>query len=254
MLARAQLRAAPSARVAGGDQQGGCRLIWARSAPPVAFRATPDGVYLVGTAATPVGADEVVIEVIVEAGARLVMRSAASAIAWASTGARLEIVVTVEPGGQLDWHLKPLVASSRCQYRQVANVQLAEGASARWVEEIVLGRHNEEPGSLALRLDFDYAGRPLLRHEVRVGPGATGWDGPGVLGVYRAVSTVVGAGPAQVAEDHSATTGTEPSGDGPAPLWAFMELDGPGFLAQAMGQDLTEVRRCLFRIPAAAAR
>lgn len=183
-----------------------------------------------GTAASPVGGDEIGIRVTVGPGAHLVVRSAASTIAWASRGARLHVEVDVAAGGCLDWGLRPLVASGGCQYTQEAAVNLAPGAELRWAEEVVLGRHNEEPGDLDLRLDVDWDGLAMLRHRLVVGPAAHGWDGPAVLGHARAVAThlVAGAGPGR----------RTAAGAG----WALMALDGPATLAQAVGTDLAEAR------------
>jgi urease accessory protein len=234
--ARAQLTAAaPRAVSAPAD---GCRLAVVRDAPPVAFRATPEAVYLVGTAASPVGDDKVVIDVEVEAGAALMVRSAASMIAWASAGSSLEVNVSVGPGGYLDWHLQPMIASAGCSFSQRVTVKLADGAALRWTEEIVLGRHAEQPGRLSLRLDVDIDDNPLLRHQLELGPGVPGWDGPAVLGPNRAVGlaflTTTGAahgGPA-----------TPSLGTGTGKGWAVMALEGPGILISAVGPDLARLR------------
>ena len=129
--ARAQLTAAaPRAVSSPGAGAGdlallpgeGCRLALVRDAPPVAFRATPEAVYLVGTAASPVGDDKVTIDIEVEAGAALKVRSAASMIAWASAGSSLEVNVSVGRGGYLDWHLQPMIASAGCTFSQRVRV------------------------------------------------------------------------------------------------------------------------------------
>ena len=214
----------------------GCRLALVRAAPPVAFRATPEAVYLVGTAASPVGDDKVVIDIEVEAGATLRVRSAASMIAWASSGSSLEVNVSVAKGGCLDWRLQPMIASTGCSFSQRVRAKLADGAALLWTEEIVLGRHGEEPGRLSLRLDVDIDGDPLLRHQLELGPGVAGWDGPAVVGTNRAVGLTLLAGP-----------GTPQGGQGvPSPGagagWAVMDLDGPGTLVSAVGPDLSHLR------------
>lgn len=218
----------------GPRQAEGCRLTSLRDAPPVAFRATPEGVYLVGTAASPVGDDKVVIDIDVEAGATLRARSAASMIAWASAGSSLEINVSIGRGGYLDWHLQPMIASRGCSFSQRVKAKLAGGAALRWTEEIVLGRHGEEPGRLSLSLDVDIDDVPLLRHQLEIGPGVPGWDGPAVLGTNRAVGLVLLAG-----------RGAAPGGQG-APSsgagWAAMALEGPAVLVSAVGADLSGLR------------
>ena len=273
MRARAQLTAAapravsaPGGPGAGGSHAGGshagwsdpdggsrlaegCRLALVRDAPPVAFRATPEAVYLVGTAASPVGDDKVIIDIEVEAGAALKVRSAASMIAWASTGSSLEVNVFVGQGGYLDWQLQPMIASTGCSFSQRVRVKLAKGAALRWTEEIVLGRHGEQPGRLSLRLDVDIDDNPLIRHQLELGPGVPGWDGPAVLGPNRAVGLVF------------LTTGGVTHGGLGAPLsgtgagWAVMALEGPGVLVSAVGPDLARLRlgldEALSRCPAA---
>ena len=217
----------------------GCRLTWLREAPPVSFRPTPEAVYLVGTAAFPVGDDELSIKVVVEEGADLVVRSAASAVAWAATGSSLEVDATVEPGGSLDWQLQPLIASKKCRFSQRSRVNLSGDATLRWADEVVLGRSGEEPGWLDLRLDVIVDGRPLLRHQLELGPGVPAWDGPAVLGRNRAVGIVVVAGnwPARFGPRRSHSI----AGDS----WAVMPLEGPGLLVSAVGHDLVSMRRVM---------
>jgi urease accessory protein len=181
-----------------------------------------------------VGDDQISLHVKVEEGASLSLRSVTSTIAWASTSSSLSVQVEVGAGGSLDWYLQPLVASRWCNFSLRAAVSLAAGARLRWVEEVVLGRHDEEPGRLDLRLDVDVDHKPLLRHQLAVGPGATGWDGPAVLGRHRAVGFVLTAGEA------NGTTGPA-AGEG----WAVMPLDGPGILVQATASHLLDLRKAL---------
>jgi urease accessory protein len=211
-------------------------LAYVRDAPPVAFRATPEAVYLVGTAAFPVGDDCVSVEVEVGAGAALAVRSAASMIAWASGQSRFDVGVTVGRGASLDWQLQPLVASSACHFSQQVRVRLDEGATLLWSEELVLGRHGEPPGQLDMALDVEYAGVPLLRHRLMLGPGAPGWDGPAVMGNKRAT------GLALIAGSGAHRGGAAAMGHASGQEWAVMALDGPAFLATATGADLLGVR------------
>ncbi|MGH9281089.1 MAG: hypothetical protein ACRD12_23765 [Acidimicrobiales bacterium] len=61
--------------------EAGPRYTRLRSQAPLVLRPTPDGVYLVGGAAGPLGGDTVTIEVDVRPGARLTMWSAAASVA-----------------------------------------------------------------------------------------------------------------------------------------------------------------------------
>jgi urease accessory protein len=143
-----------------------------RSDGPVALRETPQGVYVVGAAAGPLGGDDLRLDIDVGPGAQLVLRSAAGAlllpgphggISWMRFHAR------VAAGGRLDFCLPPSVAAAGCDHRVSAVVELAPGASLRWREAMVLGRHGESSGHCVTRLDVTLAGSPLYRGELAVG-------------------------------------------------------------------------------------
>ena len=229
MRACAALTAAPPV-----DPGGPTRLTRLAGGAPVAWRATPDAVYLVGTAATPVGDDRVDIDVFVETGATLRVRSAAATVAWRATATEQRITATVADGGRLDWHLQPLIATAGCHHRQRAVIALLGRASVSWTEELILGRHGEDPGCLDLRVDVDIDRRPLLRHQLRVGPDAPGWAGPAVLGANRHVGFVLRAGAGASEVDSAA-----------GPGWAVLPLDGPGHLIVAVATDLPALRAAM---------
>jgi urease accessory protein len=210
-----------------------------RDTPPVAFRDTPEAVYLVSSAAFPAGEDKVSVDVEVGPGAALPVRSAASMIAWASSGSSFDVEATVGARGALDWQLKPLIASGGCSFAQRARVRMDEGSTLLWVEELVLGRSGERPGLLDLRLDVDAVGRPLLRHQLVLGRGVLGWDSPAVLGTNRAICLVLLADPA-LAGSETARLGRAAGAE-----WAVMALEGPGVLAAAVGRHLSAARAAM---------
>jgi urease accessory protein len=212
----------------GIDDAG--RIARVVSAPPVTFRAAGDAVYIVGTAAGPLGEDHVTMRVDVAAGGMLRLRSAAATIVYAGKASRQTQEVRVGPGATLDWHPEPLIATRGCHHVQDVAIDLGEGAYLDWTEEIVLGRHGEEPGVVEFLLRVDIAGRPLLRHQLLVGQ--PGWDGPAVLGPARATGLRLVVGP-----DPGVTERTVGEG------WAWMDLEGPGRLLVAVAGDLAELRR-----------
>jgi urease accessory protein len=193
---------------------------------------------MVGTAASPVGRDEVHIDVSVEEGATLEVRSAAATVAWRGTGSAHHISASVADDARFVWHPEPFIATGGCVHRQHARVRIERRGSVRWIEELLLGRYGEEPGVLDLRLDVDVDGRPLLRHQLAIGPGATGWDGPAVVGPWRCLGLILDAGmgtPACLPAAHS----------GPGGSWAALELEGPGRLLLAVAPDLPALRLAL---------
>jgi urease accessory protein len=207
---------------------------------PVAWRLAADTVYMVSTAASPVGDDHVGLEVQARAGSRLVVRSTAATVAWTGVASRHDVRATVERGAALDWAPEPLVATSGCRHSQLAWLDVHDGGSLRWRELLVLGRHDEAPGSLRSTLRVDHAGRPLLRHELTIG--ATGWDGPAVLGSARVVGLLLFAGGAvNGAPDVALEPPQARAGDG----WAVTPLEGPGRMVYAIGENVPEVERRL---------
>ncbi len=179
---------------------GRTRCSTLRSDPPLTLRATGDEtVHLVGSAAGPLGGDDLRLSVTVGAGGRLTVRSAAAAVAL--PGARggsssLAVDVAVGAGARLHWLPEPTILVRGCDHRAPARIDLAVGAELVWREVAVLGRHGETPGSLLQRLRVDEAGRPLARNDLAVGPRWPGSLGPAGVGEARAVATALVVGPA----------------------------------------------------------
>lgn len=217
MRARAELNVLASGRLG--------RVV---SSPPIAFRASGDEVYVVGTAAGPLGDDDLSTTVNLAAGAILRLRSAAATILYGGGPSRQHFMVNLGAGACLDWRPEPLIATSGCHHAQHVRLCVGEDATVEWTEEVVLGRHGEGPGVVDLRFDVVVAGLPLLRHQLLIG--GPRWDGPAVLGTSRAVGLrlIVGPGPPPPVE----------VGDG----WAWMELEGPGRLLVALAPGLPELR------------
>jgi urease accessory protein len=161
------------------------------------LRPSADGIYLVGTAAGPLGGDVLGLDVVVDTGVDLTMRSAAASIALPGAHggtSTIEVTVDVGDGGELRWLPEPLIAAHGCDHRSTATIRLGHGARLVWRDEVVLGRHGEAPGSCLQRLRVDRGGRALLRSDLGVGPAWPGWDGPAGVGDAAAVATVVVVG------------------------------------------------------------
>lgn len=210
---------------------------------PLAWRHTPDGVHMVGTAASPVGVDDVTVSVRVLAGASLTLRSAAASVLWSGAGTRQEVRVTVEAGAELVWWPEPLIATAGCAHRQRFYVELHPTSRLRWRELLVLGRQGERPGSLDSVLRVTVAGIPLLHHGIAVGPCHPGWDGAAVLAATKVLGQLVVAGAGM--EDtfsHSGMLGQSRQ-PGTAASWSLSPLPGPGALAtvSAIGVGPAEV-------------
>lgn len=224
--------------VAGDD--GRTRLTGLRDEPPLLLRRTGSTaagaalVHLVGGAAGPLAGDRLALAVELGPGARVEIRSVAATIALPGTAqewSRLDLTVRVGADAELRWLPEPLIAASGCRHVNRAEIHVAAGGRLVWRDELICGRHGEDPGDLRSELDVRYAGRPLLAHDLAIGPRAPGWAGPAVLGGARAVGSLLvvgGPGPAAT------------SGDS-----ATMPLAGPGTLTVALADDPADLRKRL---------
>ncbi|WP_250009379.1 urease accessory protein UreD [Actinoplanes sp. M2I2] len=237
---------ASSRVVAESDRSRGTRLAVLRSESPLLLRRTgaapagggPVTVHLVGGGAGPLRGDELRLEIEVGPGASLELRSVAAQLALPGRGhlprSRLHVSATVAAGGSLRWLPEPLIAAAGCDHLAVTRVEVADGGSLLWRDDLVCGRHGEDSGDVRVDTTIRYAGSTLYRHELSVGPSAPGWSGAAVLGGGRASGTVV-AVPAALLP--AATSGP---GD-----FAVMPLAGPGALATAVGGDIRSVHAAL---------
>lgn len=189
-LARAVVEAGPGGRP---------RYSTLRSAPPLVLRPTPWGLHLVSGAAWPLGGDHVRLELVVGAGARLVVRSVGATLARPgamAAGSSLTIAAEVAAGARLEWWPEPTLAAAGSRHRVTTVLSLEPGCSVVWMEELVLGRHHEACGSWSSTLQADLGHRPLLRHRLDFGPGTPGWTTPAVVGQARAVGSALVVDPA----------------------------------------------------------
>ena len=231
--------------VAETDDRGGTRLAVLRGESPLLLRRTgpprtDDGrvtVHLVGGAAGPLRGDDLRLEIEVGPGARLDVRSVAASLALPGRAeqppSRLEIRAVVAEGGSLNWRPEPLIAAAGCHHLVVVDVRVAAGGTLLWRDDLVCGRHGEPSGDARTDTTVRYAGVPLYRNELSVGPSAAGWSGAAVLGGGRAVGSVLLVGP-------SLPVAALLGGDA-----AIMPLAGPGMLATAVGADIRQVRAAL---------
>ncbi len=222
------------------DGHGGTRLVDLRSMAPLLLRPTPDGVYLVGGAAGPLGGDRLRLRIEVGPGASLTVRTSAASVALPGRSGRpsnFDIDATVADGGRLRWLPEPAVAATRCRHRLRSRISVGRGGRLVWRDELVLGRHEEDAGDYVSRIDIEVEGTPVLRQELAVGGDHPGWGGPAVTDRCRAVGSVV------VVEPRFARA--------PPPRAAFAEraavlcLPGPAVQVVALADDALSLRRLL---------
>lgn len=222
------------------DRTGHSR-VWLQSQAPLVLRRTGlrtgrPSVHLLGGAGGPLGGDELSLRVRLGPGAALTLRSVAAMIAQPDAQRRTStaaVDIELAEGADLDGALEPLVMTRSARHMQSTSLKLTSGATALWREVTVLGRHDEESGSVQQRLAVELAEADVLVQTQSFGPDAPrGWSGPAGLAGARVVGSLLGVGgdlPYAVATTTSATMSVR---DG---VW----------LRTALGADVRMVDRAL---------
>jgi urease accessory protein len=189
-LARRPLavRAAATASVSGGV--GAVWLSDVRSQPPLTLRRSGGRLLVVGSAAGPVGGDELQLDLCVKAGAAVSIGTAAATMVWPGpNGARSTMCVTIDVGADahVDWHPCPTVSVAGSDHRMTTVVRLGPAATCRVVEELGLGRGDEHSGALDASVRIERRGATIVHHREQFGPGVPGWGGTTAVGRARFV-------------------------------------------------------------------
>lgn len=236
----------------------GTQITRLRSDPPLVLRPTNPGelaplrrwnlqeiapawVSLVAGAAGPIGGDDLRLNIDVEQDAALVLRSVAATLVLPGPHAqpsRSEVTVRVAEQGTLVWLPGPVIAAQNCNHHAVTHVILEPGARLLVREEIVLGRHGEQPGRIRQRLRVCLGAHPLYDQEISVGPEAGGWDGPAVTGGRRALGSLLVVDPDWGGERVHLPPLTVAD-------TALLQLSGPAILVSALANDGLVLRQRL---------
>ena len=186
-----------AARIEVAHRDGRDVLVDVRSEPPLAVRATADRVLLVGSAAAPVGGDELAVDVVVGAGATLRLGTAAASLAWPGPTGRPStqtVHAEVADGAVLRWEPEPLVAVVGCRHHSTTTVAVAADATLWLLDEVVLGRTGEPSGHVTLTWRVERAGHVLLHHTEELGPDVPGWGSAVSAGGHRHLLAAIAIG------------------------------------------------------------
>lgn len=222
---------------AGCHRDGSLRVDEMRSTPLITLRASAGSIYMVGGAATPLGGDDASLEVDVDDGAELKIRTVSAAVARRGPDSPMSsftIRARVGRGASLVWEPETAVAAFGCQMNFEARIELAADSRLWWRDELTLGRFGEPPGSWSSYIHVDRGGRPLLRHHLVLGGESPGATGPAIVGDWRCVASLVVVGDAperRVIEHH----------DGYAVALAL--AGGDAVLVNAAASDVPALRR-----------
>lgn len=145
-----------------------------------ARRTEPDTVHLVSAAATPLGGDAIHIRVVVEAGTRLRVRTAAATVTLpGAMTPESHAFWTLEVAGDLDVDPQPTVVAATSRHFTSTRLELAGSGRVRLRERIQIGRTDERQGFWSGSLHADADGSPLLRHRIELGSGSVADDALG---------------------------------------------------------------------------
>lgn len=194
-------------------------------------RTGPLTVHLVGSAATPLGGDDVGLEVLVGPGAEVVLTGVAAAVALAGAS-RLDLRFTVADGGALAYRPGPTVVTRRADHTASLHVQLGEGARLVAREVLVAGRTGEPSGRYRGCVRVDGPAGPLLVQAQELGD-PTLHGSPAHLAGHRVLATEVRIG------------GPDPGAAVAGGWWSLVPLARGGCLATAVAGDAVTARRRL---------
>lgn len=193
----------------------------------------------------PLGGDHLALDITAEEHAKLEVATPAATIALpGATGApaTYDVRLTVADHAALTWLPKPLISTQGSTLHQTCTVDLAPTAAVIVREEQLLGRVPEPSGHLTTRLTVHRDGRPVLAQHAAYGGTAPAWDGPAVLGGYRATGQLLVVDP-YLAMDHPPVLIGDDPGRGHAVLTPL--AGHPAYLATAVGRGLHDVRELL---------
>ncbi|MCU1370025.1 MAG: urease accessory protein ureD 3 [Ilumatobacteraceae bacterium] len=191
--------------------------------------------WFVGSAATPVGEDDITVDLRVGPGVHAAVRSVAAMVVYAARGAGTSMTTRlhVAPGASLDWRPEPVIVTARARHRSLLLADVASGGALVADELVVLGRSDEVAGAFTATTDLRIDGQPVSLTSFDTA--LPGWSGPGGTDAAKVVGTrvLVGAGP----EGGRAEAGA-----------VALCPEGGGALATALAPDPDQVRASLDRI------
>lgn len=142
-----------------------------------ARRTGADTVHLLSAAATPLGGDAITVRIVVEAGARLQVRSVAASVVLPGPESLLSHSFwDLEVTGELDLDPQPAVIAGGARHHSSTRLRVGENATARVRESVQIGRTGEDDGFWSSALHADANGDPLLRHRIELGAGSVADD------------------------------------------------------------------------------
>lgn len=145
--------------------------------------------WIVGSAATPVGEDDITIDLEVGEGVHANVRSVAAMVVYAARGegTRMTTRLHVAPGARLVWQPEPVIVTARARHRSVLLADVAAGGALIADEFVVLGRSAEEAGAFVSSIELQRDGEAVCLTSFDTA--LPGWAGPGGTAGAKVVGT-----------------------------------------------------------------
>jgi urease accessory protein len=180
------------AELAIGLHRAGDGSVVARGAlavPPYWCRWDGSTLWIVGSAATPVGEDDITLRLDVGEGVVATVRSVAATIVYAARGAgtRLTTRLQVASDARLVWQPDPVIVTARARHRSLLVAEVASGGALVADELVVLGRTDEIAGRFASTTDLRRDGEPVCLTSFDTA--TPGWSGPGGTAGAKVIGT-----------------------------------------------------------------
>lgn len=198
--------------------------------------------WIVGSAACPVGDDDVSIDLHVGEGVTATVRSVAATLVYAARGegTRLTTRLHVAPGATLTWRPEPVIVTARARHRATFVADVATGGTLVADEVVIFGRTDEAAGPYVSVTDVRRDGTPTSLSSFDTS--LPGWDGPGGTAGAKVVATRVVVDPAEAVADGGGSPSDERSTDPVDRRTVALRPEGGGLLATTVAPDPERAR------------
>lgn len=201
-----------------------------------AARSPVATVHVVGSASTPLGGDDVTLEVEVGPGAELVLTGVAATLALPGQGgavaSRLVVRLQVGERAGVQYLPEPTIVTRRAEHHSELHAELGPGARLRCREVLVAGRSGEGSGRFHGLTSVREAGCPLLVQTQELGDAA----------LHASAAHLAGR---RVLGTELLVWGDDPPVAHAGAWWSLTPLAQRGSLATAVGTDAVATTRDL---------
>lgn len=230
------------AELAIGLHLAGDGSVTARGAlavPPYWCRWDGTTLWMVGSAACPVGDDDITVDLHVGEGVTATVRNVAATLVYAARGegTRITTRLHVASGATLTWRPEPVIVTARARHRATLVADVATGGTLVADEIVVFGRSDEEAGPYVAETDLRLDGAPICLSSFDTA--TPGWSGPGGTAGAKVVGTRVAIAPTSNHGDG------EDDGAGAAPVdlsTVVLRPEAGGALVTTLAPDPEQAR------------